>query len=102
MNDNHTPAPWRIGNKWNSVVADGFTGYDDEGTIKAYGGHLVCESAKLPANAHLIAAAPDLYEALEEATKWIKWHREHPNTINNNSYLFDNKANAALAKARGE
>ena len=47
-------------------------------------------------------AAPDLYEALEEATKWIKWHREHPNTINNNSYLFDNKANAALAKARGE
>lgn len=44
------------------------------------------------ANAHLIAAAPDLYEALEMARVWLEFDGR-----------FDMQGiNAALAKARGE
>lgn len=44
------------------------------------------------ANAHLIAAAPDLYEALEMAQLWLDVDGR-----------FDmQRINAALAKARGE
>ena len=50
------------------------------------------------ANAHLIAAAPDLYEALERMVGWVDDWREgkkHP-------YDDWEFAKAALAKARGE
>jgi hypothetical protein len=95
MMDKHTPGPWRLGKKWDSVVADGETGYDDDQTLKAYGGHLVCESAKHKPNAHIIAAAPDLLAALEAM-------RDHP-TIRAvcPSPLWAQMVNAIL-KARGE
>ena len=48
------------------------------------------EEAK--ANAHLIAAAPDLYEALDRLVRYI-------NAPSTEAYL---SARAALAKARGE
>jgi len=46
------------------------------------------------ANAHLIAAAPDLYEALAECVKWIETSAE--------GEAATGTAYAALAKARGE
>lgn len=49
-------------------------------------------STPLDYNAHLIAAAPDLYEALEELCDWYGWH----------TGMTAIAANAALAKARGE
>ena len=62
----HTAGPWRVGTKVRScVVADhpapGIGGADE---VEYYGGHLICESVNA-ANARLIAAAPDLLEALE-------------------------------------
>lgn len=47
------------------------------------------------ANAHLISAAPDMYEALEQVTKYMEWAfgEEDP-------YVKQGKK--ALAKARGE
>ena len=53
------------------------------------------DAASLEANAHLIAAAPDLYEALELMTREIV--ERHDITIGTMV-----KAHAALAKARGE
>jgi len=54
---------------------------------------------ELLANAHLIAAAPELYEALESAKEWLEQCRGagvfvHPQVIPD--------CEAALAKARGE
>ena len=60
------------------------------------------------ANAHLIAAAPDLYEAVRELINQVEiafdWSNDEPGE---NAYLDAatdaiNKAKAALAKARGE
>ena len=46
---------------------------------------------ELKANAHLIAAAPELYEALERVVR-----------ISDRDHVAWNEAKAALAKARGE
>lgn len=45
----------------------------------------------IAANAHLIAAAPELYEALEQAL-----------AVHGESYSWGTAAKAALRKARGE
>jgi hypothetical protein len=63
----HTPGPWRVGKVGEVVVADlpfegAPDGYD---AIDHYGGYLVAESVA-PGNRLLIAAAPDLLEALRE------------------------------------
>ena len=60
-----TPGPWRRNPKCNAVVADAATGFEDRENIEYYGGHLIAESIFRYENADLIAAAPDLYQALE-------------------------------------
>lgn len=55
-----TPGEWRNGKRWQSIIADGKTGHDDDMSVKAYGGHLICESVAMPANAALIALTPAL------------------------------------------
>ena len=65
-----TPGPWHLGKRFNSVISSNITGYDDARTVDEYGGHLVCESAKMKQNAALIAAAPDLHRiATEQAAE---------------------------------
>jgi hypothetical protein len=67
MDTKHTPGPWRVGKQW-SVVADSEIGtHSDQQNREYYGGALVCESVRTEANARLIAAAPELLEALKEA-----------------------------------
>lgn len=54
------------------------------------------------ANARLIAASPDLYEALDEVMQWIKnWD---PNFSEDDEWFYETrpKVEAALAKAKGE
>jgi hypothetical protein len=53
-------------------------------------GHINCE-----ANARLIAAAPELLEALQGIMEWMKQH--HPKAHSNS-----HKAHAAIAKATGQ
>lgn len=53
------------------------------------------------ANAHLIAAAPELYEALEGLLADITEYQEINNLGGQNNH-WQVKAKAALAKARGE
>ena len=84
----HTPGPWRVGK--------GKYGYQIwQDVKKGFGNHwianLKCESCpadEVP-NAHLIAAAPDLLEALECLLK-----ADHDDVRA--------MARAAIAKARGE
>lgn len=56
-----TKGPWRVGEIVTTVVADHpvslIPGSDD---LQYYGGHLIAESVSFE-NAHLIAAAPELY-----------------------------------------
>jgi len=61
----HTPGPWRVRNF--SVIAYAATGHDDPSDVDYYAGHLVAESVEWAANRKLIAAAPDLLEALVAA-----------------------------------
>ena len=88
-----TPGPWVAGPRYRSIISDNPTGYEDQDSIEAYGGHLVCESVKWDANAHLIAAAPDLYEALEDLAADMIVHMDD---------LTIAVVHNALAKARGE
>ena len=81
----HTPGPW-------AVTAASFT----EGNAVAY--EIEADGMEISAgNAHLIAAAPDLYEALQllvsEVAFCDAWQRP--------CVAIDN-AIAALKKARGE
>jgi hypothetical protein len=83
---------WSVG-KYGSVVTDngeGFlttTGHDE---TEYYGGYLIAESILKPADAHLIAAAPDLLSALVDLTL----------VSDLSSHLLD-RAEKAIMKARG-
>lgn len=66
----------------------------EEAARAYYGGHLVAESIPKKAFVDLIAAAPDLYEAL-----WAILYADQDNQIDGD--LFQ-QAKAALDKAKGE
>lgn len=71
----HTPGPWRLGKDYGAVVADhSTTERPDSGhaDVEHYGGHLVCESVALKANAHLIAAAPDMLLELKGLENYLE------------------------------
>lgn len=85
-----SPAPWRI----NGVD------YHDYGLIDAEGGEIMLLKAECEQddhNATLIAAAPDLLEALQAMlSKAYKqnWNDQYPDEVS--------KAQAAISKALGE
>jgi hypothetical protein len=83
-----TPGPWMVETGDDGVLSSVFRYEDVEYTGIAY---LTLDNHE--ANARLIAAAPDLYEALDAIIDGISWS------------MSDNKfgaAKSALAKARGE
>lgn len=94
-----TPGPWRI-NKYRSIGA-GETGCQP---IVAHIEPFYGEDRQFGddgANAHLIAAAPDLYAALAEAEQQIEYlHANFSPTGTGEAVLT--RARIALAKARGE
>ena len=58
-----------------------------------------CDSPEeMAANAHLIAAAPELYDALEDMVSL--WERVHPGVILGKPAILN--AKRIMAKARGE
>jgi hypothetical protein len=92
----HTPKAWSIDGRFEGqtciIVKDHASGAEP----------IICrifDSSHIPlseqeANARLIAAAPELLEALQDAMK-VAIHEEHP------FRSWHNKAKAAIAKATG-
>jgi len=105
MMGKHTPGPW-IWNYSKNAIIHPVNDASDE--VQHYGGILVCESVWDEPNARLIAAAPDLLEALEKAIPMLNenyiWHRDSQSnpvkTTNANTAWH--AARAAIAKAKGE
>ena len=89
---NHTPGPWKL---------TGWTAPD------SYGWNIECdqrfqlhaESAESEANAYLIAAAPELLEALEDAATQLQCGCGHPSCgrCKDSRYYTE-----VIAKAKGE
>ena len=93
-----TPGPW----KFQVRFADQFGCQIDIRRSKGkivftFVSHLQPSSAR--STAHLIAAAPDLYEALQRIVKWMD-AQGYNALYQDDTALKD--ARAALAKARGE
>lgn len=95
MNTQHTPGPWKYG------VADSTTAYvfEDDGTTVARLSAVENTTAHthLYSNARLIAAAPELLEALREMTHALdvmQWKR-----LGSTLGKPYNKARAAITKA---
>ena len=96
----HTPGPWAIEKDSKDIVK-----------VRAYATVATCTTAGLwdskrtqvispeecMANARLIAAAPELLEALEACNEAMSYMSEYDIPIN-----LPEKAKAAIAKARGQ
>lgn len=88
----HTPGPW-LQNKYGSVVDRAGDGVQFRGvSTLCSGSDERIEEAE--ANTRLIAAAPDLLEALEDCVQAMQMFRVNGQILVN--------AKAAIAKAKGE
>ena len=67
MSNNHTPGPWHIA--WCKSGAHIY----DQGTIAVVSDHMIAWKA----DARLIAAAPDMFVALQEMLSMFKDHRDY-------------------------
>ena len=92
-NAKHTPGPW----EWDEYYTglDGANGqgvliYSDYEGMSIHGETV----AQAESNAHLIAAAPELLEALEKARQWMEDCGAQ--------YRFPPEIDAAIAKAKGQ
>ena len=91
-----TPGPWTVGGKFGTRVLVGENVLSDMWNIPGPGG---VDEGK--ANAHLIAAAPDMYEALEAAI--LEYGKPGgPWNVPSSPGTWIDKAKAAIVKARGE
>lgn len=91
--ESHTPGPWKATNSaciW-AVFA----------TTRPLGDSRLCDFGsddESKANAHLIAAAPDLLEAMERLLRCLSWI-QHPTGLTLDAM---EQAKATVAKAKGE
>lgn len=95
-----TKGPWKW---WNSCSFKRLTAKVDGDILHAYvasDGHPCIEVSE--ANAHLIAAAPDLYITLQNLVKSVDKLRLRPTDIPDELIINLFKADKALAKANGE
>ena len=106
-----TPGPWLPsgrGSLYPDTTIEQYlyviTGYETDS-----GDDLICDVnighgsyAEQKANVHLIAAAPDLYNALEKALAAIAWWQNEHGCCHGATDSEIAEARAALAKARGE
>lgn len=98
-NTKHTPGPWSA--HYNN---EGLTVFSPDNVPVAYVDYDECEERPVEANAHLIAAAPAMYEALQWTMQYLRMPNFHPdNSYNSEQWARDyNKLTDALAQADGE
>jgi hypothetical protein len=93
----HTPAPWKIWRDMDSREPLAIVGPSGDFTAT-----IAMENTQAQANARLIAAAPELLEALQATIKSLEWCRDaYGKDWPKNSALLEDlaKARAAIAKA---
>lgn len=99
-NTKHTPGPWSA--HYNN---EGLTVFSPDNVTVAYVDYDECEERPVEANAHLIAAAPAMYEALVETMKVLRSLRDNKEewyTLVTPELLTAwDKNKAALAQAEG-
>lgn len=97
----HTPGPWEHTGQ-GDIVGKEDNGYG-LGYVDVCSVYLRAVRGRTNANARLIAAAPDLLEALEDAlSDYDAWMKDADVTPNESLLAWTNKARAAIASARGE
>jgi hypothetical protein len=84
---NHTPGPWKYDSTW--------------GLIKHGKTEICALHSGNGANAHLIASAPDLLSALQEAYNAIAWDIPGGNLSDAEQEALLDTIRAAIAKAEG-
>lgn len=98
MNVKHTPGPWNIGpidpNGWNCVVAPGGV---EVATIWVSPDLSDIDDATSTANAHLMAAAPEMLADLCEAAATLRRYEALHRAKNTEDSLSKAEVNAALA-----
>ena len=99
----HTQGPWRLIGPWETLVQAGRAGRTIElATVAAIGGKV---GKEVRANAHLIASAPALLEALRELAEigegGVIERRETGKPIWSALDAIKTIARAAIAKAQG-
>lgn len=91
MTTQHTPGPWR------AVLSDSVVPYGYWSVLDAEGYPVGTHSGEFDrADAHLVAAAPELLEALEAVLRWIDDYCE-----TTGFEAVEAQADAAIAKATG-
>ena len=92
-----TPGPWKVGRPHNEDVPSAINGWNYYPIYYGNDEEQVCDIVYNKADAALIAAAPEMYEALEKIADI------NPYTITSEvAYEIIDIAGAALRKARGE
>lgn len=91
MKTQHTPAPWTIKEHEDKNHGIDITEGDNGKVIANVTSHFIAEHTEAQANAKLIAAAPELLEALKELIEYLgeEWQQDQ----------FIIKAQAAINKA---
>lgn len=91
----HTPGPWTYDDE--SVTGSVWSGNAPSGAwpTGVCVASVLGDSAESEANARLIAAAPELLEALEECLEWIRQNGRPPTSE------LRQRVENAIAKARG-
>lgn len=98
MNEKFTPGPWVIALNTCIATEDG-----EGGTMDWFAETYGPDDSINAANANLIAAAPDLYEALKDMLSGWRYIREtHGDLYGVGWERSETLAIKALAKARGE
>jgi len=85
MTTEHTPGPWFQSDEDNQIRANTEDGHTT-----------ICEMWSTDSDARLIAAAPELLQALEEVCRTELYLQDHPKKI-----AAQKQARAAIANAKG-
>lgn len=93
----YTPGPWYVTPDYDGKLAvNNHTEFPSEFPIAAVGGPLTDKEA----NANLIAAAPELLEALENLRSYFEYQKEHGSDAHPINPAYLDQAGAVIKKAR--
>lgn len=108
MTQTHTAGPWEVGGGENGGSEDYVYCDNSLGSAVAIVRHdkalpmQVFSKAETDANAHLIAAAPEMLEALKEARKWFPSSAKTAARIDAAIAKAENRNDAARSALKGE